>query len=534
MADPAIRQVITLPPADTVRAFEARDRLRATVRWTDMWQAEHARAFTVAKLLDLDILAEIQAAVADVIANGGTPAEFTANLEPYLRSKGWWGPVTDPSLTGTDKPVNIGPARLRTIYDTNLRVSRAAGRWARIQALKGDRPFLRYTAVLDARTRPLHRAWHGTILPVDDEWWDTHYPPCGWYCRCTVRQLSQRDLDRNGWKVSPRPPLDPVPFTRPGTGEVIQVPRGIDPGFAYNAGKASLGAIGDKARRTLEQTASNNLPAAQQAVAELIANELPMQLLAEPDVAFPVMVVEPDAVAAGALSSPVVTLSARVVADQRQMVRPIAATDYRDLPAFSTDSLIVARRGERLLLARPGLAADWRLITIDRGDATVTAIETLARRALDKRLRGASVARDDTVEKLSDALPRLTAPNDQSTAYFGRAGAESPPDVLGFSRTLHADEVRHVLKNHGPQSSDTRPLTNDDLALIPDIIARGSLIDRSFRGHRTLMWTLVRDGYRYVYIESVRGRTGQLSGRTLFKAALSDTRYQPAGRGEGQ
>ncbi|NTV80668.1 MAG: hypothetical protein HGA24_04505, partial [Candidatus Aminicenantes bacterium] len=44
-------------------------------------------------------------------------------------------------------------------------------------------------AILDGVTRPLHRAWNGTILPVDHAWWKTHFPPNGWRCRCTVRAL---------------------------------------------------------------------------------------------------------------------------------------------------------------------------------------------------------------------------------------------------------------------------------------------------------------------------------------------------------
>lgn len=392
MADPSIRQSIFLPPADTVRAFEARDRLRLTVNWTDLFQSEHAREFTVSKLQQLDIVAEIQAAVADFLANGGTPAEFVANLEPYLRSKGWWGLVTDPALTGTDKPVNIGPARLRTIYDTNLRISRAAGRWQRIQALKSERPFLRYVAVLDRRTRPLHREWHGTILPVDDPWWDTHYPPCGWYCRCTVRQLSQRDLDREGWKISPRPPLDPVPFTRPGTGEVIQVPKGIDPGFAYNAGKASMAAVMDKARRSLENAAPIDLASARAILGDIIASDAFPIALAEADAAPPVMVLAPPVRDAIGAAAAVITLPARVAAPAADAAAALSIAELRLLPRIgAAPDLVLARGEDRLFLYRDQGA--WLIATLRPGTAEIA---DLAR------------ATDDEVTALRATLQEVT------------------------------------------------------------------------------------------------------------------------------
>jgi hypothetical protein len=40
--------------------------------------------------------------------------------------------------------------------------------------------------VLDDRTRPQHAALDGLILPASHEFWDEHYPPWGFNCRCTV------------------------------------------------------------------------------------------------------------------------------------------------------------------------------------------------------------------------------------------------------------------------------------------------------------------------------------------------------------
>ena len=109
--------------------------------------------------------------------------------------------------------------RLRTIFQTNLRTSYAAGQWERIQRVKDDLPFLRYSAVLDSRTRPDHRRWHGTVLPVDHPFWQTHFPPNGWRCRCSVTQFSESPPA--GWDR-----------TRPWVNDRT----GIDSGWNHNTG----------------------------------------------------------------------------------------------------------------------------------------------------------------------------------------------------------------------------------------------------------------------------------------------------------
>lgn len=52
---------------------------------------------------------------------------------------------------------------------------------------------------------------------------------------------SQRELDRDGRKVSKAPKVKTYEWTNPNTGEVIRVPEGVDPGWAYNPGKTAWG-----------------------------------------------------------------------------------------------------------------------------------------------------------------------------------------------------------------------------------------------------------------------------------------------------
>lgn len=246
-----------LPPAEAVEFFRGKG-LQESFAWQDVMDEEHAKAFTVAKAMRRDVLYDIRGALDAALSEGRTFGQFKDELRPLLMAKGWWGraPMTDPA-TGEEREVQLGSTRrLRTIFDVNLRSAYQAGRWQRIQETKGALPFLRYVAVQDGRTRPEHLAWHGTILPVDDPWWDTHYPPCGFNCRCTVVQINQRTMDRRGWTVTEEPiRFQPVPYENPRTGEVTVLERGVDPGFNFNVGKAWLDGVTPRAGSELPDVA---------------------------------------------------------------------------------------------------------------------------------------------------------------------------------------------------------------------------------------------------------------------------------------
>ena len=170
------------------------------------------------------------------LAEGWSYGTFRKELEPILRKKGWWGrgTMTDPR-TGETRKVQLGsPRRLRIIYDTNINMAVAAGEWRKIERLARRRPYIRYIGVMDSRIRPQHAAWHGTLLRWDHPFWQTHFPPNGWLCRCAVQSLSESDLKRFGYQVTEPPDgwQDARPWHNRRTGVTVQVPRGIDPGFA--------------------------------------------------------------------------------------------------------------------------------------------------------------------------------------------------------------------------------------------------------------------------------------------------------------
>jgi len=233
-----------LPPREAIAALARRGaRLEESFAWQDVWQETHGEMFTVAKSAGFDILSDIYAAVQKALAEGKTFRDFAKVLTPVLQAKGWWGrkATLDP-LTGEPVMAQLGSVRrLQTIFDTNMRVSYAAGHWANFERNKASRPFLRYVAILDERTRPAHAARHNLVLPIDHPYWNAWAPPCGWNCRCTLQSLSQRDIDRmvaEGVPLNFEPPEDTFrDYVNRRSGEVSRVPDGIDPGWAYNPGK---------------------------------------------------------------------------------------------------------------------------------------------------------------------------------------------------------------------------------------------------------------------------------------------------------
>lgn len=81
-------------------------------------------------------------------------------------------------------------AWLKTEYNLAVNSSTMAARWVDFEKNKADMPFLQYSTVGDGNVRPEHQVLNGIIRKVDDSFWNTHYPPNGWNCRCDVRQLA--------------------------------------------------------------------------------------------------------------------------------------------------------------------------------------------------------------------------------------------------------------------------------------------------------------------------------------------------------
>ena len=238
-ADPFAPKEFAKPPAEVLRYFNEKG-LKPSFHWRDVTLDEHAFAFTVAKSAGYDILGDVKKALAEAIERRQDFDVFRKDLEPLLRAKGWWGKArqVDP-LTGDEKTVQLGSVRrLRTIYWANVNTAYAAGEWERIWRTRRVLPYLEYLISVARDKRPEHLAQVGTVLPVEDPYWDYWYPPSDWGCECRVRQLSEVEARKRPGFGEPPANLGWRNWTNERTGEVIRIPNGVHPDWANNPGKA--------------------------------------------------------------------------------------------------------------------------------------------------------------------------------------------------------------------------------------------------------------------------------------------------------
>lgn len=204
--------------------------------YLDVKAYQHAVSFTVAKMMDEDMLADTRKLIQSAMETGTDFHEFKKQLLPQLMAKGWLG--LDASIDkNTDldawlKQDKFISNRLRTIFHTNLQTSYAAGQWQRIQETKTFLPYLQYMPSLATHKRLEHKTYYNLVRPADDPIWKLIFPPNGYHCQCWAKQLTRRQAEKA--VISPETPLNMVDYTNPKTGETYKVPEGIEPSFAHN------------------------------------------------------------------------------------------------------------------------------------------------------------------------------------------------------------------------------------------------------------------------------------------------------------
>ncbi|ELF4676300.1 minor capsid protein [Salmonella enterica] len=242
-----------LAPADAIAYFESKG-YATGFNWYDVQAEANAKAFTVAGVLKLDILADIQNGLKPALSDGDTERDIERKLLPLLEQKGWIGKglVADPE-TGELWGKRLTPRRIGTIFSTSIQSSYAAGRWKQQVANKTERPYWQRVAVMDLHTRPRHALLNGFTAAVDSPVWDYFYPPDGYGCRCRIRAFTKAQVESRGLAVH-EPALYDIEqeYGIPGKTRTVKAMKiggevyTADPGFGFNPGKVAFTPTLDK------------------------------------------------------------------------------------------------------------------------------------------------------------------------------------------------------------------------------------------------------------------------------------------------
>lgn len=197
-----------------------------TEHYDDILAEAHNRAFVVAGAMKADLLNDLRGAVDKAIAEGKTIQWFRKEFGGIVQKHGWQGWTGSDTKAGRDW-------RTRVIYNTNIQTSYNAGRYAQLthpDLLKHypDWKYIHNDTV--AHPRPLHQSWSGTVLPHDDPWWDTHFTPNGYGCRCRIASANPGEYKGQA------APDDGTYEKVDRNGVVHTLPKGVDYGFDYKPG----------------------------------------------------------------------------------------------------------------------------------------------------------------------------------------------------------------------------------------------------------------------------------------------------------
>lgn len=163
-------------------------------------------------------------------------SSFLSAVEPELLKIGY--NITSNSPYKRKKWIQNGKfisrRRLMLIYNANINIFYSIMEGERIHDAFSAFPALQYKTNLPGVYCPDHKQWHNMVLAANNIWFDCYFPPNGWNCNCSVRQIAAWELAKPEYQINKTPDVLLKSWVNKRTGEIIEVPVGIQPGFQFN------------------------------------------------------------------------------------------------------------------------------------------------------------------------------------------------------------------------------------------------------------------------------------------------------------
>ena len=150
-----------------------------------------ARAFTVAGIEGANVLQRVRDRIADLPAGhrwDDIKKDIVGDISPFIVDP-------DASPEHRDGQINAANRRAELLLRTHGFQAYQAASYDVMDRQRDVLPYWQYLTMEDDRVRPEHAALDQLVLPADSPFWQGHYPPWDFGCRCQVVPISQEDRD---------------------------------------------------------------------------------------------------------------------------------------------------------------------------------------------------------------------------------------------------------------------------------------------------------------------------------------------------
>lgn len=148
-----------------------------------------ARAFTISGIECFDTIANVRQMLSELPAGGDwdkQKEQIVAEISPHL--------VTSDDPEERAKQEYGAERRAELLLRTHGFQAYNAAAYREMDEQRDLFPFWQYQSLGDGRVRESHAALDGIVLPAGSSFWQTHFPPWEWGCRCQVIPLSEEDV----------------------------------------------------------------------------------------------------------------------------------------------------------------------------------------------------------------------------------------------------------------------------------------------------------------------------------------------------
>lgn len=149
------------------------------------------RAFTITGVESATVLQDVRDRIAELPRGGDWDTikrEVADEVSPWLSAPA--------DAEAADKALRQAMRRAEILMRHHGFQAYQATQHEVLQEVIEDFPYWQYQSVGDGNVRESHAALDGVVLPANHPFWQRHYPPWDWGCRCQVVPISRRDYER--------------------------------------------------------------------------------------------------------------------------------------------------------------------------------------------------------------------------------------------------------------------------------------------------------------------------------------------------